>query len=183
MAKYRSHLPQLGDKPFLTDSGLETTLIFHEGVELPHMASITLHASAEGEQRLRDYFVRHIEIARARNAGFVLESASWRASPDWGAKLGLSRAQLVDLNRRSIALLAALLAPFTLGAGPVVAVSYVPYFLFAGFVSRNWRAPRALLFTGIAIAIAAYGASLPEGEAASPSLMPSSTAARWDSPR
>ena len=55
------------------------------------MASITLHASEAGEQRLRDYFVRHIEIARARNAGFVLESASWRASPDWGDKLGVSR--------------------------------------------------------------------------------------------
>lgn len=75
---------------------------------------------------------------------------------------------LALLNGRVwLALLAALIAPFTLGAGPVVAVSYVPYFLFAGFVSRTWRAPRALLFTGLAIAIAAYGASLPEGDAAS----------------
>jgi homocysteine S-methyltransferase len=105
MAKYRAKLPQLGDQPFLTDSGLETTLIFHEGIELPFMASITMHASEAGERRLRDYFVRHIEIARAHNAGFVLESASWRASPDWGDKLGLSRAELIDLNRRSIAML------------------------------------------------------------------------------
>lgn len=108
MAKYRSHLPQLGGKTFLTDSGLETTLIFHEGIELPFMAAITLHATEEGERRLRDYFVRHIEIARARNAGFVLESASWRASPDWGTKLGYSLGELADLNRKSIALLAAL---------------------------------------------------------------------------
>lgn len=108
MAKYRAKLPQLGDKPFLTDSGLETTMIFHEGVELPLMASITMHASEAGEQRLRDYFVRHIEIARAQKAGFVLESASWRASPDWGDKLKLSRGELIDLNRRSIALLESL---------------------------------------------------------------------------
>jgi len=108
MAKYRSNLPQLGGKTFLTDSGLETTLIFHEGVELPHNSAITLHASEEGEQRLRDYFLRHIRIAKARDAGFILESASWRASPDWGARLGYSPMELVALNRRSIALLLAL---------------------------------------------------------------------------
>jgi homocysteine S-methyltransferase len=119
MTRYRSNLPQLGDKPFLTDGGLETTLIFHEGVELPHMASITLHASDEGERRLRDYFVRHIEIARARNAGFVLESASWRASPDWGTKLGYSLTELADLNRKSIALLVALREEFETPQSPM----------------------------------------------------------------
>src|SRR5690606_9947979 len=97
MAKYRSNLPQRGDKTFLTDSGLETTLIFHHKIDLPLNCAITLHASEEGERRLRDYFVRHIAIAKARQAGFVLESASWRASPDWGAKLGYSFPELVAL--------------------------------------------------------------------------------------
>ena len=119
MAKYRAKLPQLDDHPFLTDSGLETTLIFHDGVDLPFMASITLHATALGEKRLRDYFVRHIEIARAQNAGFVLESASWRASPDWGTKLGLTRPELADLNRRSIALLASLRDEFETAQCPM----------------------------------------------------------------
>jgi hypothetical protein len=35
MSKYRRRLPQLGDRVFLTDGGLETTLVFHEGIELP----------------------------------------------------------------------------------------------------------------------------------------------------
>jgi len=34
MAKYRTNLPQLNGDKFLTDGGLETTLIFHEGLEL-----------------------------------------------------------------------------------------------------------------------------------------------------
>jgi homocysteine S-methyltransferase len=110
MAKYRSHLPQLGDRTFLTDSGLETTLLFHDKIELPFFASITLHDSEDGERRLRDYFLRHIAIAKARNAGFILESTSWRASPDWGAKLGYTPSDLIALNRKSIALLAALRA-------------------------------------------------------------------------
>lgn len=119
MTKYRAKLPQLAEKPFLTDSGLETTLIFHEGIDLPLMASIPLHADEAGERRLRDYFVRHIEIARAQNAGFVLESASWRASPDWGDKLGLSRSELVDLNRKSIALLERLRDEFETPQSPM----------------------------------------------------------------
>lgn len=108
MAKYRSRLPQLADYPFLTDSGLETTLIFHEGVDLPLNAAFTLHATAAGEKRLRDYYIRHIEIARAQNAGFVLESTSWRASTDWGTKLGYSVSELTSFNRKGIELMRSL---------------------------------------------------------------------------
>ena len=35
MARYRTALPQLAGDIFLTDGGIETTLIFHEGLELP----------------------------------------------------------------------------------------------------------------------------------------------------
>jgi homocysteine S-methyltransferase len=82
--------------------------MFHDGVELPQNSAIIMLATEQGEQRLRDYFVRHINIAKAHNAGFVLESASWRASPDWGVKLGYTPSDLITLNRKSIALLVAL---------------------------------------------------------------------------
>ena len=108
MAKYRSRLPQLSDDPFLTDSGLETTLIFHDGVDLPLNAAFTLHATSDGEQRLRDYYVRHINIARAQKAGFILESATWRASTDWGTKLGYSYSELTGFNRKGIAMMKSL---------------------------------------------------------------------------
>lgn len=119
MAKYRSLLPQLTSYPFLTDSGLETTLIFHDGVDLPLNAAFTLHATAAGEERLRDYYVRHIGIARAQNAGFLLESATWRASPDWGAKLGYSFSELTKLNRASIALMTTLRDEFETPQSPM----------------------------------------------------------------
>jgi len=119
MAKYRSLLPQMTDYPFLTDSGLETTLIFHDGVDLPLNAAFTLHANAAGEKHLRDYFVRHIEIARARKVGFVLESATWRASTDWGAKLGYSFSELTKLNRAAIALMTSLRDEFETPSSPM----------------------------------------------------------------
>ena len=68
-AKYRDRLPQRSQQVFLTDGGMETTLIYHDGIDLPHFASITLHDSEDGNRRLRDYFLRHIAIAKARKAG------------------------------------------------------------------------------------------------------------------
>ncbi|MEO1132317.1 MAG: homocysteine S-methyltransferase, partial [Cyanobacteria bacterium J06639_1] len=39
MARYRHQLPQLSDRLFLTDGGIETTLIFREGFDLPEFAA------------------------------------------------------------------------------------------------------------------------------------------------
>lgn len=108
MARYRDRLPQTGGKLFLTDGGLETTLIFHEGLELPEFASFTLLDSQAGMAALRKYFRTYLDLARERGAGFVLESPTWRANPDWGKKLGYSEAQLDELNRRAIELMAEL---------------------------------------------------------------------------
>jgi S-methylmethionine-dependent homocysteine/selenocysteine methylase len=106
MSKYRSKLPQLSDRLFLTDGGLETTLIFHEGIELPYFASFDLMKSKTGVAMLRAYYERYIAMAKDNGLGFVLEAHTWRANPDWAAKLGYSRAQLADANRAAIALLA-----------------------------------------------------------------------------
>jgi S-methylmethionine-dependent homocysteine/selenocysteine methylase len=105
MARYREALPQLGNDLFLTDGGMETTLIFHEGVELPEFASFTLLKDAGGEAVIRKYFQPYLDIARRFKTGLILDSATWRANPDWGAKLGYSRAALSDVNRQAIRLL------------------------------------------------------------------------------
>jgi homocysteine S-methyltransferase len=92
-------LPQLGAGLFFSDGGLETTLVFIEGVELPHFAAFPLLASAEGRERLRAYYQQYLELAAATpGAGFVLETPTWRANPDWGSALGLSGEELDGLN-------------------------------------------------------------------------------------
>ncbi len=108
MSKYRMALPQLGSRLFLTDGGLETTLIFHNGLELPCFASFTLLRTPEGRKSLRDYFLPYIETARQARMGFVLEAPTWRANPDWGTKLGYSPKELAKANREAIELLAEL---------------------------------------------------------------------------
>ena len=90
MSKYRASLPQLGEKLFLTDGGLETTLVFHDGLDLPFFAACDLLRTAHGRKRLADYYERYIAIAADVGYGFILEAPTWRASADWGLKLGYS---------------------------------------------------------------------------------------------
>jgi S-methylmethionine-dependent homocysteine/selenocysteine methylase len=101
----RHRLPQLDRRLFLTDGGIETTLIFHEGFDLPLFAAFPLLETERGREALRRYYTRHASIARDRGVGFVLESATWRASADWGARLGYSRRALDAVNRTAIDLL------------------------------------------------------------------------------
>lgn len=105
MAKYRNDLPQMKGGTFLSDGGMETTLIFLDGVELPHFASFVLLDTAEGRERLKGYYEKYLDIARRRGTGFVLDSATWRANPDWGEKLGYDAEGLRAINLRGIELL------------------------------------------------------------------------------
>lgn len=105
MARYRNALPQLGGDFFLTDGGIETTLIFHDGLDLPDFAAFHLLNDPLGEAALRKYFRTYAEISRKFGSGLILESATWRASADWGARLSYSREALADANRKAIHLL------------------------------------------------------------------------------
>ena len=105
MAKYRDDLPQRRGGIFLTDGGMETTLIFHEGVDLPHFAAFVLLDSPEGRSKLKRYYEAYLAVAREHGIGFVLDSPTWRANPDWAEKLGYDTAALRDINVRSIGFL------------------------------------------------------------------------------
>jgi len=105
MSRYRTELPQLQGSVFLTDSGLETDLIFNHGLELPEFASFVLLDDEAGSTALRRYFDAHVKVAREHGAGIVLETATWRANHDWATQLGYDDAALADINRRAVQLL------------------------------------------------------------------------------
>jgi homocysteine S-methyltransferase len=120
MAKYRDDLPQRRGGIFLTDGGMETTLIFQQGIELPHFAAFVLLDSAEGRQQLKQYYASYLAVAREHGVGFVLDSPTWRANPDWGAKLGYDVSALKAINVRSIAFLEELRADWERPGAPCV---------------------------------------------------------------
>jgi S-methylmethionine-dependent homocysteine/selenocysteine methylase len=98
-------LPQLENGLFLTDGGIETVLIFHDGFELPLFAAFDLLKDDAGTDALRRYYAPYVALAAAKGVGFVAESPTWRASPRWAAELGYSPAELDAFNRRAIALM------------------------------------------------------------------------------
>jgi homocysteine S-methyltransferase len=96
-------LPHEGDRIYYTDGGMETTFVFIDGMDLPEFASFPLLDSQAGRDRLREYYRSYLRIAAERDAGFVLEAPTWRANPDWGAKLGYGAADLDRVNRDAVA--------------------------------------------------------------------------------
>ena len=102
---YRNALPQLADRPFLTDGGLETDLIFHHDADLPEFAAFDLLKNEEGAALLRSYYEPYARLARDRGLGFILETPTWRASKGWGGKIGYSEDEVAEMNRRAVALM------------------------------------------------------------------------------
>ena len=101
----RRPLPHLSGRPVVTDGGLETDLIFHHGVDLPDFAAFPLVDDERGRELLLDYYRDYIGIAVRVGADIQLETPTWRASGDWGDRLGYSAAELRRVNRDSVALL------------------------------------------------------------------------------
>ena len=93
---------------FVTDGGLETDLIFHRGFDLPEFAAFPLLDDERGRTALADYYTGYVAIAAAHGAGLQLETPTWRANPDWGARVGYGTEALSATNRAAVEFLRAL---------------------------------------------------------------------------
>ncbi len=119
-AARRRPLPQPSGRIHLTDAGREPSLIHADGLELQDFATIALLDSDEGRVALTAYFERYVGIAVRHGAGVVLETPTWRASADWGARLGYAPAELAEANREAVRLLEVLRGEYETERAPVV---------------------------------------------------------------
>jgi len=120
MARYRNALPQLNGDWFLTDGGIETTLVFHKGIDLPEFASFPLLGDEAGRETLRGCVRPYLDLSRKHGAGIIIETATWRASRDWARKLGISSANLERLTRAAVAEVVAFREEYGKNGTPVV---------------------------------------------------------------
>ena len=97
-------LPQMGSQPFLTDGGIETTLIFDNGIDLRDFSAFELLRDSQGRQTLYDYYCTYAKIAKHFGTGLVLDSPTWRCNSDWVTKLDYGLDRLATFNREAIAL-------------------------------------------------------------------------------
>ncbi len=108
------------DKIFLTDAGIETVLIFQEGVELPCFASFDLLKNEDGRETLRRYYRTYAKMAVDSQMGFVIETPTWRASYDWGRELGYDEAAIDRVNREAVKLVTEIRDEFETPESPFV---------------------------------------------------------------
>lgn len=93
---------------FVSDGGLETDLIFNRGFDLPEFAAFPLLDDERGRTALADYYAGYAAIAAAHGVGLQLDTPTWRANPDWGARLGYGAEALAATNRAAVEFLRAL---------------------------------------------------------------------------
>ena len=170
-SRYRRQLPQLAEELFLTDGGIETTLVFHEGIELPYFAAFDLLKDEPGTAALRAYFERYARLAREQELGLVLEAPTWRANPDWAARLGYDAAALAEANRRAIALLLEIRGSWEAAATPIVISGnlgprgdgYRPGETMSVAAARAYHAPQIATFAASAAdLVAAFTMNYPQ---------------------
>jgi len=96
-------LPHLSsERPYIADGGLETALIFRAGIDLPDFAAFPLVDSGAGRAALADYYAPYLALADRLRTGIVLDTPTWRASLDWGARLGYDSTRIAELNRAAV---------------------------------------------------------------------------------
>src|SRR3954469_18164466 len=100
----RSVMPELDTGSWVTDGGLETDLIFNHGADLPEFAAFPLVEDDDGIALLEGYYAEYAAIAAASGAGLLLETPTWRANPDWAARVGYDAAALDRANRAAVEL-------------------------------------------------------------------------------
>ena len=98
-------LPHQSDRGYLTDGGIETCLIFLEGLDLRDFAAFELLTSSTGREHLKGYYRRYADIARDAGNGFIFESPTWRASQDWADRLDYTTEELDRINCDAITLM------------------------------------------------------------------------------
>lgn len=99
----QSPLPIAGSgELFLTEGGSETEIMYRHGFELPEFAMFTLLENPKAVPIMRDMFCAQLDVAAEFGLSFLLTGLDYRASPDWGAKLGYSAQGLADANISAI---------------------------------------------------------------------------------
>jgi S-methylmethionine-dependent homocysteine/selenocysteine methylase len=159
MTKYRHALPQLEGNLYLTDGGIETTLIFHEGLDLPDFAAFHLLKTSKGEAALRKYFRTYAEIAKNFGTGLILESATWRANADWGRRIGYSATTLANANRKAIRLLLNIREEFETEQIPMVISGcigprgdgYIPDIAMTAWEAETYHREQIEIFAGSSV--------------------------------
>ncbi len=104
--------PQRDGVFYLTEGGQETEIQYRHGHELPEFAMYPLLDNAQATSDLTAMYSRVLDVAAEHGFAAMITGLDYRGSPDWGEKLGYSRAGLADALDQSIAFLRSVARPY-----------------------------------------------------------------------
>ena len=91
-----------GGAPWVAEGGLETAMIYHEGLDLPLFSAVVLLETDDGRAALSRWYARFLDLARARATGAVLDTPTWRAGSAWAKALGRDDAAVDAWNAEAV---------------------------------------------------------------------------------
>lgn len=97
---------------YLAEGGQETEIMYKFGHDLPEFAMFPLLENPQAMADLRGMYARVLDAAAAHGFAAMISGLDYRASPDWGDKLGYSRQSLADALMQAIAFLRDVSAPY-----------------------------------------------------------------------
>ena len=106
MPIHRSSFPNVKSDLLLAYVGMETDLIFTQGIDLPGFASYPLLEKEGGRALVQRYMTDMIALGKESGVGVILESPTWVANRDRGAAIGYTPKQLKQINQNAISLMA-----------------------------------------------------------------------------
>jgi len=107
---------------YLTEGGQETEVMYRHGFELPEFAMFPLLDNPAAFDVMRAMYQSYLDVAARHDCVALIGGLDYRASPDWGRKIGLTDQQLADYQQRSIDFLRDVAAPY---AGQLPGVMFV----------------------------------------------------------
>lgn len=109
----RRHFPLQSDGTiYLTEGGQETEIMYRHGHELPEFGMFALLDQPQAVEDMTAMYQRYLDVAVAAGVPVLMSGLDYRASPDWGAKLGYSPEALAGLQLRCIDFLRNVAAPY-----------------------------------------------------------------------
>ena len=100
--------------------GLETTLAFVKGFDLPEFASFNLVNNDDGREAISSHLQSFATVACDHSVGLILDPPTWRASRDWGEKLGYTGETLTAAIHKSVELVGKVRNDFENANTPIV---------------------------------------------------------------
>lgn len=96
----------------MSEGGTETEIMYKYGFDFPEFAVFELLKNPKATTKLKRMYEEYFSVVSEQKMLALVGGLDYRASPDWGAKLGYSASGLADINHQCIEFLRDAAAPF-----------------------------------------------------------------------